>query len=177
MADSITFPFAIFRLESTGDTETSIANTEAVGMEIGLPTTETPTGLISYKPVADGRRTDVSNPDQTAPSAPDTGIVPFLYELEFIVNEKITDSVMLARLARFMLEPKISDDFPKGKIGIRYNAKSEFNINPELVSGGKIMHFDFLDDITWGGLVNCKVIVAFSGDPTTLLAALLAASS
>lgn len=179
MADSTTFPFAIFRLKIITDTEATIANKEAIGFTIGIDN-DFDAGLLSYKPVFDARRTDVGNPDETVPSTPDTGITPPIFELTFMIDERVIDSKMMARLAIFMLEEKSNTVFDKGNIGIRYDAKSEFNITPAGTpnfSGGKIIHFEFDDDMQWGGTVFCKMLILFNGNPTTLLAALDAAAT
>jgi len=174
MADSTTFPFSIFRLNLVTDTEANIANKEAVGMTIGVDN-DFDAGLIDYHVVADARRTDVGNPDQIVPSTPDTGIVPVIFELEFMIDERLVDSKMMARLTKFMLEAKKTDAFLKGRFGIRYDVKSEFNITPvgtPNFSGGKLIHFDFNDDINWGGLVHCTALILFNGNPVNLIAQL-----
>lgn len=179
MADSTTFPFSIFRLTAAIDTEANIANKEAVGMSIGVDE-DFDAGLLSYKPVFDARRTDVGNPDETVPSTPDTGITPPIFELTFMVDERLVDSKMMVRLAIFMLEEKTNLIYDKGRMGIRYDAKSEFNITPAGTpdfSGGKIIHFEFDDDMQWGGTVFCKLLILFNGNPTALLAALDAAAT
>ena len=174
MANSTIFPFSIFRLTTAEDTEATIDDKEAVGFTIGV-NGEFDAGLLSYKLVLDARRTDVPNPDKIVPSTPDTGIVPPVFELLFMVDERLNKSKMLARLTKFMLQEKKNNIYRKGNIGIRYDEKSEFNIMPVGTpdfSGGKIIHFDFDDDITWGGTVFCKALILFDGNPDALIAQL-----
>ena len=166
MASSTSKPFAIYRIQSPGQTEANIDDIEAVGLEIGIDDSFE-AGLISYKPVADARRTDVGNPDQVGGHSPDTGNTPILFELDFIVNEKTANSKIMAKMMRWMLEDKDNDNF-FGKTGIRYDAKSWMNVEPTSIAGGKIIHFDFLDNITWGGLVNCRALVLSHGNPSAM---------
>jgi len=171
MADSTTFPFSIFRLTLVTDTEANIGNNEAVGMNIGLDdSTNEKIGLLSYKPVFDSRRTDVPNPDQESTSVPDTGLIPTGFELDIIVNEKIDDNIDLAKIAKFALQPKkIRGVFSKGRFGIRYDAKNYLNVTPTNVLGLKLVHYDFLDDMVWGGLDHVKITFAVGGNPTAII--------
>ena len=174
MADSTTFPFAIFRLTNPGDTEANIADKEAVGMNIGVNNNFI-IGLTGFKPTFDARRTDVGNPDNIVPSTPDTGVIPPVWQIDFIVDERLANQKAEARLAKFMLEEKANTTFKKGRIGIRYDAKPEFNFTPAATpnfSGGKIISFPFDDVITWGGLVEGTVMIQFNGNPATLIAQL-----
>ena len=177
MADSTSFAFAIFRLTNTIDTEANIANEEAVGMKIGVDAAFD-AGLIDFRLVTDARRTDVGSPDNQAPTSPDTGLIPPAYELEFMIDERVNDTKMIARLQKFMFGDKITDDFPKGRFGLRYDAKSYLDIVP-LGTGNafglKLLHFEFDDDIQWGGLVHCKATLQFSGNPAALITQLEAA--
>lgn len=177
MADSTTFPFAIFRLTNTADTEANIADEEAVGMVIGVDAAFD-AGLIGYTPIADTRRTDVGSPDNVTPSSPDTGNIPPSFNLEFIIDERLADSKMLARMQKFILGDKITDDLQKGRFGIRYDAKSYMDQVPlgtGNAHGLKLTHFEFDDDIAWGGLVHCKATLVFSGNPAVWITALEAA--
>jgi len=177
MADSTTFAFAIFRLTNVGDTEANIANQEAVGMTVGVDD-DFDAGLIDFHVVSDARRTDVGSPDNTTPSSPDTGNVPTAYELEFVIDERLIDSVMIPRLQKFLFGDKVTDDFSKGRFGLRYDAKSYININPLGTGnawGGKLIHFDWDDDIQWGGLVHCKATILFTGNPAAIITQLEAA--
>jgi len=171
MADSTTFPFAIFRLTAGTDTEANIGNNEAVGMNIGLDdNTNQKIGLLSYRPVFDSRRTDVPNPDQESTSVPDTGLIPTGFELDIMVNEKVDDNNDLAKLAKFSLQPKtIRDVFSKGRFGIRYNAKAYLNVTPTNVLGLKLVHNDFIDDMVWGGLDHLKLTFALGGNPAVII--------
>ncbi len=175
MAASISQPFSIYRLTASGDTETSISDDEAVGMLVGISDAPSahPVGLISYHPVNDARRTDVPEPDQQGSSVPDTGNVPLIFELDFIVNEKILDSKDLAKIQKWMLQPKIvrtgTAPFPKGRFGIRYDAKSWMSVIPDNEAGLKLLHFDFHDDLLWGGLVHCKVTLQRAGIPDDMI--------
>jgi len=156
------------------DTEANIANKEAIGMTIGV-NGAFDAGLLDYKPVFDARRTDVSNPDEQTPSSPDTGNTSPIFELTFMVDERVADSKMLARISKFMLQEKANAIFKEGRMGIRYDVKSEFNITPAGTpdfSGGKLIHFEFDDDMAWGGTVFCKALILFNGNPTALIAAL-----
>ena len=173
MADSTTFPFAIFRLTDTADTEAGIANEEAVGMTIGVDE-DFDAGLTDFVNLADARRTDVGSPDNTTPSSPDTGTVPTQYEIGFIIDERLgTNSKLIPRMLKFLYGDKITDDFPKGRFGLRYDAKSYCNITP-LGSGnawgGKLIHFEWDDDISWGGLIHCKATILFTGNPADIIA-------
>jgi len=171
MADSTTFPFAIFRLTNTVDTEANIANEEAVGMKIGVDAAFD-AGLTGFKMVTDARRTDVGSPDNVTPSSPDTGLIPPAYELEFIIDERVSDTKMIARLQKMLFGDRITDDFPKGRTGLRYDAKNYVNINPLGTGnawGGKLVHFDWDDDIQWGGLVHCKATILFTGNPAAII--------
>lgn len=171
MADSINFPFSIFRSTDAGDTESTIDDNEAVGMNIGLDDVNNALiGLISYRPVFDARRTDVPNPDEQSSSVPDTGVIPTQFELDFIVNEKITTNKDLAKLSKFSLQAKtVRGIFSKGRFGIRYDDKSYLNVIPTNVLGLKLLHFDFIDDLVWGGLVHCKATFAVGGNPQQLI--------
>jgi len=171
VADSTTFPFAIFRLTAAIDTEANIGNNEAVGMNIGLDDNNNEKiGLLSYRPVFDSRRTDVPAPDQESTSVPDTGLIPTGYELDIVVNEKVDDNVDLAKIAKFSLQPKtIRDIFSKGRFGIRYDAKSWLNVTPTNVLGLKLVHYDFLDDMVWGGLDHVKLTFALGGNPAAII--------
>lgn len=171
MADSTTFPFSIFRFTGAGDTELSIGNNEAVGMNIGLDdNTNQKIGLLSYRPVFDARRTDVPNPDQESTSVPDTGLIPTGFELDIIVNEKVDDNIDLAKLSKFSLQPKtIRDFYSKGRFGIRYDAKSYLNVTPTNVLGLKLIHFDFIDDFVWGGLDHVKLTFSQGGNPAAII--------
>jgi len=178
MADSTTFPFAIFRLTDTADTEANIANEEAVGMVIGV-NEAFDAGLIDYHPVADARKTDVGSPDNVTPSSPDTGNVPTQYEFEFMIDERLgVNSKMVPRMLKFLFGDKVTDDFPKGRFGVRYDAKSYQNITPLGTGnawGGKLIHFDWDDDIIWGGLIHCKATILFVGNPAAMITQLEAA--
>jgi len=177
MADSTAFPFAIFRLTDTGDTEASIANEEAVGMTIGVDD-DFDAGLMDYHPTFSARRTDVGSPDNKTPSSPDTGNIPSKIEIEFEVDERLIDSKMLARMSKFLLDAKETDDFQKGRVGVRYDAKSYLNVNPLGTGnawGGKLDAFDFDDDITWGRIVHCKATILIVGNPAALITQLEAA--
>lgn len=145
-------------------------------MDIGLPV-GVDAGLSSYEPVSGARRTDVPNPDVTAPSIPDTGIIPPAFQLDFIVDEKVANSKQMAKIQRWMLQDKETDDFLKGRFGIRYDAKDYMDIVPvggASPSGLKLVHFQFLDDIGWGGLVVCRATLQFGGNPTAWVTALQA---
>jgi len=174
VADSTSFPFSIFRLTATLDTEASIGDNEAVGMNIGLDdVNNVKTGLIAYRPVFDARRTDVPNPDEQSSSVPDTGVIPTQFELDFLVNEKITVNNDLAKLSKFSLEAKvIRGIFSKGRFGIRYDVKNYLNVIPTNTLGLKLLHFDFLDDLIWGGLVHCKATFAVGGNPQAIITAI-----
>lgn len=177
MADSTTFAFAIFRLTNTVDTEANIANEESVGLKIGVDA-GFDAGLIDFHMVSDARRTDIGSIDNQTPSSPDTGNVPAAYELEFMIDERLNDTKMIPRLQKFLFGDKITDDFPKGRFGLRYDAKSYININPLGTGnawGGKLIHFDWDDDIQWGGLIHCKATVLFTGNPAAIIAQLEAA--
>ncbi|KKN76244.1 hypothetical protein LCGC14_0372700 [marine sediment metagenome] len=174
MADSTTFPFAIFRFTGAGDTELSIGNNEAVGMDIGLDdNSNKKIGLLSYRPVFDSRRTDVPNPDQESTTVPDTGLIPTGFELDIIVNEKVDDNIDLAKLSKFSLQPKaIRDFYSEGRFGIRYDAKSYLNVTPTNVLGLKLIHYDFIDDFVWGGLDHVKLTFALGGVPAAIITAI-----
>lgn len=174
MADSTSFPFAIFRFTGATDTEANIGNNEAVGMNIGLDdNSNEKIGLLSYRPVFDSRRTDVPNPDQESTSVPDTGLIPTGFELDIIVNEKVDDNIDLAKVAKWSLQPKaIRDFYSKGRFGIRYNAKAYLNVTPTNVLGLKLIHYDFLDDFVWGGLDHVKLTFALGGNPAAIITAI-----
>lgn len=171
MADSTSFAFAIFRLTNTIDTEASIPNEEAVGMVIGV-NAAFDAGLMDFAVITDARRTDVGSPDNVTPSSPDTGNIPTHYEIEFMIDERLADSKMVARMQKFLLGAKITDDFSKGRMGLRYDAKSYLNINPLGTGnawGGKLIHFTFNDDIQWGGLILCKATILMVGNPAAMI--------
>lgn len=171
MADSTSFPFAIFRLTNTVDTEANIANTEAVGMVIGVDAAFD-AGLVDFFERGDARRTDVGSPDNVTPSSPDTGNIPTTYEIEFMIDERVNDSKMIARMLKFLLGDKKTDDFSKGRFGLRYDAKSYININPLGTGnawGGKLVHFEWNDDIQWGGLIHCKATILMVGNPAAMI--------
>ena len=177
MADSTSFAFAIGRFTNTGDTEASIGNSEAVGMTVGVDA-DFDAGLIDYAPLVDARRTDVGSPDNKLPSSPDTGNVPPQFRLEFFIDERINDSVMIARLMKFAIDSKETDDFQKGRFFIRYDAKSYMNITPLGTGnawGGKLMHLDVDDDIRWGGLIHCSATILLTGNPAAFITQLEAA--
>jgi len=135
-------------------------------------------GLVDYSLGASARRTDVGSPKNTTPSSPDTGMIPPEYEIEFIVDERLVDSKMLARMQKFILQDKITDDFSKGRFGIRYDAKSYLNITPLGTGdawGGKLTKFELDDDIQWGGLILCKATILLAGNPAIMIAQLEAA--
>ena len=171
MADSTNLPFAIFRLTAAIDTEANIGNNESVGMNIGLDdNANEKIGLLSYRPVFDSRRTDVPNPDQESTSVPDTGLIPTGFELDIIVNEKVDDNIDLAKLSRMSLQPKtIRGIFSKGRFGIRYDAKSWLNVTPTNLIGLKLVHYDFIDDMVWGGLDHVKLTFSLGGNPADII--------
>jgi len=173
MADSTTFPFAIFRLTATADTEANIANEEAVGMTIGVDAAFD-AGLIGFVNISDARKTDVGSPDNVTPSSPETGNVPPMYQLEFIIDERLgVNSKMIPRMLKFLYGSRVTDDFPKGRFGLRYDAKAYSNITPLGTGnawGGKLIHFEWDDDIAWGGLIHCKATILFVGNPADIIA-------
>lgn len=140
-------------------------------MNIGLDdNTNKKIGLISFKPVFDSRQTDVPNPDQESTSVPDTGLIPTGFELDVVVNEKIDDNIDLAKMSLFALEPKaIRAIFSKGRFGIRYDAKSWLNVTPTNFIGLKLTHYDFMDDLVWGGLNHVKIAFSLGGNPADII--------
>ncbi len=172
MANSVAKDFSIFRFTNPGDTEAGIVDKEAVGMDYGV-NEQSDIGVISFRPVGDNRRTDVPNPSQRSSSKPDTGIAGTVYQLDMIVNEKLSDSKAYAKLFKYYLEDNVVRGiFSKGRIGLR-NDKFQggsFDIIPTNTTGFKILHVEAEDDVLWGGFIPISIQLEFGGNPATLIA-------
>lgn len=177
-----TFDFIIYRVTRAVDTEANIDVKFKVEMTDGLSDEAgKEIGLTGFHIVNDARKTDVPNPDQYTAKAPDTGMIPLLYELDFIVNEKVSLSKAIAKLQLWSLEDKIvrtpvspetTAPYPEGRTGIIYKNKTWMNIVPTATVGGKLVHFDWDDSMYFGGMVTCKAFIQYVGKPTAMIAAL-----
>ena len=163
MADSITLPFALYRLTAATDTEASIANDESVGADYGI-TDQDSLGVVNFNFVSQARRTDIPAPQNLATLVPDTGITAPVLKIGFKVNEKISDNRKAAILSVWSLEPKtVRGVFPYGRFGIRNNAKPWFNLQPTIDAGWKIIEVDFDDILQYGGNIDVMVTLQFGG--------------
>jgi len=138
-------------------------------------TEQTDVGIISLRPIGDLRRTDVPNPDQRTIRKPDTGVAGFQFQMDMIVNEKITNSKSPAKLFVMYLEANVVRGiFGQGRIGVRFDKfqSGSFDVTPNNIQGCKIVHVEVDDQLSWGGYLPMSAIIEVVGNPTTVIAAL-----
>jgi len=173
MASSVSKDAAIFRFTNPGNSEGTIPDSEAVGMDYGIDES-TDIGIISFKPIGDKRRTDVGNPFQSSSTKPDTGIAVTQYQLDMIVSEKLADSSAVAKFFKFYFDENSIRGLFRGRIGIRLDKfqGGSFDIIPNSVAGFKIIHVEAQDDLVWGGFIPVSITLEFIGNPIGLVIAL-----
>lgn len=129
------------------------------------------------RPIGDARRTDVPNPDERTIRKPDTGVAGMQFQIDMIINEKVTNSKAAAKLFLFYLDRNIvRGKFGQGRIGIRFDKfqSGSFDVIPDNLQGCKIIQVQVDDQLSWGGFIPVSVIIEFVGNPTTLRNALAA---
>ena len=168
MADSTTFPFALIRYTASTDTEVSLANAEALGLQYGLDETF-PAGITNFKVGITQRKTDVPNIGQRSTAKQDTGLTSFPISFDIVFNSKVTDVYKsIAKLLYFSAEPQIVRGvYKEGRFGLRINSLSSlFNIVPTNIYGIKFIDISWQDLIENGGLsianVNLEVVGTYS---------------
>lgn len=168
MADSITKPFALYRLTNTGDTETTIPNDESIGLEYGMIDTANK-GVVSFDWKIPNRITDVPSPDARSNSAPDTGVGKPTVIIGIKFDEKVADDNYGGILTKWALEEQTNEDFQKGRFGLRNNNKPWMNFLPTATAGYKIMLNDSGDKLEFGGLFDVIITLEFAGATSELV--------
>lgn len=166
MADSTTSPFSIFRLTTAGQTETSIGDSEAIGMEYGVSET-TGVGVISYKVGVPQRRTDVPNVGIRKTTRPATGLVTVPIDFTVIFNEKTSNqTTKQARFLKFCLDDQdVRGIFTNGRFGLRNNNTLGIpQFFPTQTAGIRFVNYEIDDQLQWSNHLIATVQMEFVGD-------------
>lgn len=177
MADSTSSPFALYRFTVAGDTESSIADKESIGLNYGINEGDK-AGVIAFSHGVPQRRTDVPNVGTRKTTRPATTLVTVPITLSVAVNEKISDQAAIqARFELFSLqEQDVRGVFSEGRFGLRNNNLTGFpTINPTLTAGIRFVNYTLNDMIEWTNHQILTIELEFVGTYTayiTLLEAL-----
>ena len=172
MANSISFTASIYRLTSTGDTESNIPDDEAIGLEYGMKDTSS-IGIISWEWDIPSRHTDVPAPANKALTNPDTGLAPLTLKIGIKVNEKVTGNRQVGILSLWGLQDKeVRNVFSKGRFGIRNDKKPWMNYIPVNEAGWKLVDVNIDDVLQWGGMIDALLTLEFGGQAKLLAAAI-----
>lgn len=171
MADSTSETAAIYRLTSSGQTESSIVNGESLGLDYGI-NENSDGGIVSFRGPLDNRKPDIGSPDQQVQRKPDTGVFNFQVEIDIQINEKISDSEIEAKLIKFGLDggQTVRGVFSKGRIGLRNDKNTLYNVVPNNTEGYKLISIRPSDNITYGGDKVVTVILQHVGKNTQIIA-------
>lgn len=175
MADSTTSPFSITRLTETGDTEVSIDDKEAVGLEYGVANDDTPAGVISFSIGIPQRIPDVPVLDERQSSRPATGLVGVPIKFTIIINEtKVDQEKLKARFKKFGLdEQTVRGKYTEGRFGLRNDSYSGFpEIVPTIDSGLRFVSYVEDDQLSWSQHQIATVEMLFVGKYAAYIALL-----
>lgn len=171
MANSLSFPFSIYRLTTGGDTELSIGDAEGLGFEYGIDR-DIALGLTSFQVGIPQRKTDVPNVGQRSTSKPATSLVSFPINIGFIVNETVQDNPKpLAKLMKWSLEDQdVRGTFSKGRLCLRNdNATSLPEIIAELDAGIRFVDIIWDDEVDWSNHQTGTIQLEYVGTYTSFI--------
>jgi len=176
MADSLTSPFALVRYTVATDTETNLADSEAIGLNYGI-TEGDAAGVIAFSHGVPQRRTDVPNVGTRKTSRPATTLVTVPLNFTVAVNEKIANQAAIqARFELFSLqEQDVRGIFSEGRFGLRNDNLTGFpTIVPTQTAGIRFVDYLLNDMIEWTNHQLLTVQLEFVGDYTAYIALLQA---
>lgn len=169
MANSTTKPISIYRCTGVGETEATLNDDEAVGMNYGL-TDNDDIGVIIFNWDLPDRRADVAAPDQRTLSKPDTGMASIQLKIGIKVNETVADNKKVGILTKWGIEKKaVRNIYSRGRFGIRNDKKPWMNFQPTDTAGWKIVDVNVDDVIEFGGLIDMMVTLEFAGATSELV--------
>lgn len=177
MADSTNLPFALYRFTVGSDTEASIPNSEAIGLEYGITETSS-AGVVAFSHGVPQRKTDVPNVGARITTRPATTLVTVPIKFTVAINEKVSDQAAIqARFELFSLkEQNVRGVFTEGRFGLRNDKLTGFpTINPTILAGIRFVNYDLIDMLEWTNHQLVTIELEFVGDYTeyiTLLEAL-----
>lgn len=174
MADSVSSPFALYRFTTAGDTEVSIPNNEAIGIDYGIKEGDN-AGVIAFNHGVPQRRTDVPNVGTRKTSRPATTLVTVPINITVAINEKISDQAPIqSRFELFSLqEQDVRGVYTQGRFGLRNDNLTGFpTINPTDTAGIRFVNYNLVDMIEWTNHQILTVELEFVGTYTAYIALL-----
>ena len=169
---SVPFPFALYRFTASGDTEATIADTEAIGLDYGITETSD-AGVVAFTHGVPQRRTDIPNVGSRKTTRPATTLVTVPITFTVAINEKTADQAAIqARFTMFSLqEQDVRGVFTEGRFGLRNDRLTGFpDINPTSMAGIRFVNYELNDMIEWTNHQIATVELEFVGDYTAYIA-------
>ncbi len=175
MADSTTKDFAIYRFTSGSDTEATINDSEAIGLDYGV-NESSDGGVVSFSVGVPQRQTDVPNVGGVRQTTqPATSLISVPITVGVLINEKVQDQAQFqARLLKFAIDNQdVRGVYSKGRFGLRNDKMTGFpTINPTNTAGIRFGALDLDDMINWTPHQIVDIPLLFVGDYTAYLALL-----
>lgn len=142
---------SIFRLTSSGDTETSVS--DKVEFNGDATTPDAKSFIQTVKPIMSIIGQENETPDSNNPSHLDeTGLAFVGLEITGFFKANESTRPFAPRVFRNWLKQgdQKNTDFANGRFGFRNNIDNEFDLVPSSDSGYLLEHFDYLCDYTNG---------------------------
>ena len=164
---------ALFRIPEEDPTppattwnEARIDDRDKVNIDAPSNTWDPTVGLITHKYVMSRWNTSNAAPYSEESKKPDVGFSGIRLELKLVFNEMERKSKAINTLGRWFIEANtIPGKFREGRVGIRNNYRSEFNLLPVYTSGWKVAHFEIFTEMLYHNLPTGFLIMTHSGMP------------
>ena len=138
-------------------------------------------GIASIKPMISRFRTANPAPYSEESKKPDTGFSGIRLEVRLLMREvqiytpqgqtskETIRTRLISRLGRWFSEPNhLRGAFREGRIGVRIDARPEFNLVPKIDSGYKLTHFEVMHELKYAPTPTAYLILEHSGNPREL---------
>lgn len=147
--------------------EATIDERDKVNIDAPSNSWDPTVGLITHKYVMSRWNTSNAAPYSEESKKPDVGFSGIRMELKLLFNEMdVERSKAVNTLGRWFIEANtVPGKFREGRIGVRNNYRSEFNLLPIYSSGWKVAHFEIFTEMLYHNLPTGFLILIHSGVP------------
>ncbi len=114
------------------------------------------------------RMADLTAPESTDPTTPDTGVAMNLVEILFQVDRSVADQVVLKKLMTWFYTPAEDKIFKRGFLGLLNTDNPELDLKPIALAGYRIITFLQIPDTEHPASQQFYVQLQFEGDHTQL---------
>ncbi len=173
MASSTSKPFAFYIKTMVSDTEAALPDSEAIGFDYGV-NEDTEIGVTGFHIGEPQRATDVpaiaeTAANERASSHPDTGIISVEFQIDFLVNEKISGFPKnIAKLLKWSVRAQtVRGDMKRGRFCLRNDKMGALpTIIADNDAGIKFKNLTIDDQIEWSDHQTGTIFLEYVGDYT-----------